>query len=510
MRRVWGAAVVVALVVGGACSSDDGESGDDRKDGQTAKAEEQRGKGVARPTVTGPITGGKYGVPFNPLPKRLADKYHYREDEYFVSGTATAYEPDGTWGLDGAWKAKPGTTADYTTRVVVRRPEDPKDFNGTVLVEWLNVTAGMDSDPDFGFTHDLLLHDGWAYVGVSAQKGGVEGGGGLQIDIPGFDPEPLKPWDPERYGELSHPGDQYSYDIYSQVAQAVRRPGQGKGKVDVLDGLHPKVLIAAGESQSAMRMATYVNAVHPMADIYDGFLVHSRGANGAQLSDNPVDNPVPEVAHIRADLDDPVLQFETETDLFLLDFAKAREDDTDRLRTWEVAGTAHADQTTIDYGVESGHTWNPDVDLDFSTTCGRLNEGPQGAVLRKGLDGLRTWIVDGTPPAKSPRIEVTATAVARDDHGNARRGTRTPAVDVPIATLTGERPPGDAIFCSLFGRTVPFDAATLRGLYPTHDDYVAKVQAAADEAVDAGFISTTDADAFVAAAEKSVVPTGSG
>ena len=49
-----------------------------------------------------------------------------------LSGTAKSYT------------ASP-TTADYTTRMLVRRPADPKKFNGTVIVEWNNVTAQHDS-----------------------------------------------------------------------------------------------------------------------------------------------------------------------------------------------------------------------------------------------------------------------------------------------------------------------------------------------------------------------------
>jgi hypothetical protein len=386
---------------------------------------------------------------------------------------------------------------------VVRRPRDPKKFHGTVLVEWLNVTAGMDSDPDFGFAHDLLLHDGWAYVGVSAQKVGIAGGSGLKIDIPGFDVQPLKQWDPERYKALTHPGDAYSYDIFSQVGAALRRP---TGRVSLLDGLHPRAIIAAGESQSAMRMTTYVNAVHPVADVYDGFLVHSRGNNGAPVSDAPGDDAIPPVAHIRTDLRDPVLQFETETDQFLLQFAQARQPDTRRLRTWEVAGTAHADRSTVDYGIESGRVWDPAAKIDFSGTCGRLNEGPQGAVLRQALADLRRWVVDGTAPPRSPRIELTATAVVRDARGNAKGGIRTPPLDAPIATLTGEPPAASSVFCSLFGQTTSFDKATLTRLYPDHATYVTKVKAAVDNAVAAGFVSKRDGSAFAAAAEKAAIP----
>ena len=46
----------------------------------------------------------------------------------------------------------------------------------------------------------------------------------------------------------------------------------------MLGGLQPKHVIAIGESQSAGRLVTYIDAVHPLVDVYDGFLVHSRMA----------------------------------------------------------------------------------------------------------------------------------------------------------------------------------------------------------------------------------------
>ena len=57
--------------------------------------------------------------------------------------------------------------------------------------------------------------------------------------------------------------------------------------IDPLGGLQLERLIAAGESQSAFRLVTYVNAIHPLADVYDGFLIHSRGGGGAPLSQAP-------------------------------------------------------------------------------------------------------------------------------------------------------------------------------------------------------------------------------
>ncbi len=493
------------LVLATSCSSGgDGGDGGDSGDSGEAAARTSRGDRVAAPTVTGPITGGQHGVPFNPVPVRLAEEFDYAEDEYFVEGEATAYLPDGTspWAAVGVGPATPAGSAPYTTRILVRRPTDAGAFNGTVLVEWLNVTAGMDADPNFGLGHRELLRSGYAWVGVSAQVGGIEGGGGLQIDIPGIEIEPLKPWDPERYGSLAHPGDDYSYDLFSQVAQVVRRPGA----LDPLEGLDVERVIAAGESQSAMRMVTYVNAVHPLADIYDGFLVHSRGGSAAGINEAAPD-AIPAVAHVRQDLDDPVLQFQTETDIFgILGFGPARQPDSDTLRTWEVAGTAHADQSTLDYAVESSREWNTTAEVDFSSLCGPINDGPQTYVLRAAIAALSDWVAGGDPPPEAPPIETDGEAVVRDEHGNAAGGIRTPAVDAPVSALTGDSDPGESIVCVLFGGVTPFDAETLASLYPTHRDYAEAVADAADAAVDAGFLLPADRDEIVDAADDAPVP----
>ena len=141
------------------------------------------------PTVTGPITGGRVGIPFSssPVPLRPAG---YTEQEYFLSGTATGYQEAGTWGSDGRWSVTPAEQAPYETRILVRRPADPARFNGTVVVEWLNVSSDVDLDPDYLYDNAELLREGYAWVGVSAQALGVDA---------------LKVIDPTRYGGLSHP-----------------------------------------------------------------------------------------------------------------------------------------------------------------------------------------------------------------------------------------------------------------------------------------------------------------
>jgi len=367
---------------------------------------------VPTPTVSGPITGP--GTPFVTPPTmfHLSD-FGYVEEEYFVSGTARAFTAAGALGTDGKWTAAPdGATADYVTRILVRRPTSAKAFNGTVIVEWLNVSGGLDAAPDWTFAHPLLKRDGYAWVGVSAQLVGVAGmNGPLGLNLS------LRAVNPARYGTLVHPGDSFSYDMFSQVAVALRSPGG----VAPLGDLHPKRLIADGESQSAFRMVTYVNAVHPTAKVFDGFLIHSRGSDGAPLSEDPQPSiPAPSPSSVRDDVDVPVLIFETETDLVALGFFSARQPDGGNVRVWEVAGTAHDDT----YGLSAGPgdkgkgaldtTYLAPVTSIFGVImCDKpINTGPQHYVLSAALRRLDQWVrkgrVRGGPHSPTPGASASA------------------------------------------------------------------------------------------------------
>ena len=513
-RHPLAATCALFLVVGAAlvgCSSSSG--GDASKQPTTTAATASSSGGLAdgrldavqaADQVTGPITGGDYGIPYLAMPAGWTDTYGYTEEEYFLSGTAAAYEVDGDLTADGRWDATRSTdTAPYTTRILVRRPADAADFNGTVVVEWLNVSAGRESDPDFGFLAKPLLADGYAYVGVSAQKVGVEPGGlGMEIpNVPAAALAPLKEWDPERYGDLSHPGDQYSYDIFSQAARTAVDPGKGSP----LGGLDVQHVIAVGESQSSFRLTSYVDAVQPLTGMFDGFLVHSRGTSAANLDADGTQKP-PAGVQIRTDNDVPVFQFETETDLDFLQFTQARQDDDDHLVTWELAGAAHVDQSTLDYAVEAGKQWAKGANVDFSTTCGRVNEGPQQPVVQAAFAALADWVVDGTAPPSSPRIETDAKdEIVRDADGIAKGGIRTPAVDAPTTILTGTNPSDQAI-CILFGSTTPMTQAQLDARYTDHADYVEQVTASAEQAVTDGFLSKGSAGEMIAAADDADVP----
>jgi len=459
---------------------------------------------VPSPTLEGPVTGGT-GEPFIAATTFDLATVDYMQTEYFVSGTASAYANVGPINSDGMWTLTAGGSAAYKTRILVYQPIRPGKFRGTVIVEWLNVSGGLDSAPDWILGHTELIRRGYAWVGVSAQHAGVEGGGGI-VGLPSMG---LKEVDPVRYASLTHPGDSFSYDIFSQVGQAVRQPAA----TNPLGDLRIRYVIAAGESQSAFRLVSYVNGIHPLHGLYDGYFIHSRSAGAAPISETPqpaVNAPTP--ALIRTDIDVPVLTFQTETDMDFLGFYNARQPDTDRIRLWEVAGTAHADTYTTTVGpTDLGDS--PDVANILITTdpvpglisCAQsINSGPQHFVLKAAVHALNRWVRTGRPPAFAPRLDVTAPPITiqRDEHGNALGGIRTPWVDAPIASHSGSGQTG-SLLCLLFGTTFALDDTTLDALYPTHREYVRAVRGSVREATRQRWIRRRDARLIRKAAEAS-------
>lgn len=411
----------------------------------------------------------------------------YEVREYVASGTATAHAP-GEAGLpnDGYWVLERTTSAAYRTRIVVRRPTDPAMASGTVIMEWLNVSGGVDADAEYMTLSEEITRRGHIWVGVSAQIIGVEGGNilvstGIQDERAGIG---LRGIDPERYGSLEHPGDGYAFDMFTQIARAIRRGGA------VLGGARARVLIAAGESQSAMALTTYYNGVQVEEGVFDGFFVHSRAGFPLPLvgPDEAADigggiftreRPV-----FRDDLDAPVMNIQTEGDTFsILSSWRVRQPDTDTFRLWEIAGTAHADR----------HLLGAAADMIDCTAP--INDGPAHLVAKAALRALDTWLRTGTPPPVAERIPLSDSAnnpvPLRDADGIALGGVRTPPVDVPVDALTGV-PVSSSIICLLLGSTVALPDPRIAELYSSRAEYEQLYEESAVATIAAGFVLEDD------------------
>jgi hypothetical protein len=333
---------------------------------------------------------------------------------------------------------------------------------------------------------------------VSAQLIGIEGGPVLVAAPGGADVagKGLKTIDPARYATLEHPGDGYSFDIFTQVGRAVWEGG-------VLGGSKPKFVIAAGESQSAIALTTYYNGVHPLVRAFDGFYVHSRGSMALPLvapgasADlvGAITNPLRPV--FRGDLTAPIVDVQAEGDVSgVLNSSLVRQPDSDYFRLWEVAGTAHADANLIGA-------------LSDSLNCGvSINRGPMHLVAKAAFRALDEWLRTGTVPVTAPRIEMASdagTAIARDADGIALGGIRTPPVDVPVDVLSGVAGPSPDLICLLMGSTTPLSDARLAELYPNRAAYQGKYATATDRTIQSGFVLEVDREALIGFSDPSRV-----
>jgi hypothetical protein len=437
-------------------------------------------------TFSGPVTVGYVVEPLSATPLDLAS-HGYVEQEFFAAGTAHAFRATSS-PSDGRWTVAPTTSATYRTRIIVRRPSDPARFSGTVVVEWLNESAG-ESSPEWDYLNPELMSAGDAYVGVSVQSIGIEGGNPLLGAIGGLDKGLVKQ-EPERYGSLHMPGDQYALDVFDQIGLGLRSTS-----VHVLGHLRPRHVVAVGESQSAFFLTTFADTLQPVSHTFDGLFIHSRAGSGAPIngSSTASANAGPPNLRIRTDLDVPVFMFETQTDLIELGYAAAQQPNTRYIRTWEVAGTSHVDSYLLGAGASILGCTTP------------INTGPQHVVVQAAFAAFVRWVVHHTPP-RSPepfRLRtIHPPTLALDRYGNVIGGVRTPAVDVPVSTLSGAAPAGTSVICSLFGSTTTFSPQTLDRLYGTKAAYVAMYTADLDRAIHMGYILPADRSSLLTQARQ--------
>jgi len=410
---------------------------------------------VPTPTITGPLAGDVPGTvpghnyPFFATHIVMAD-YGYVEQEFYMDGTATNFgNPNGTANASIVSTGNP-----YRTRMLVRRPVDPAKFNGTVIVEWFNVTNGWDLDVFWQEQMAYYIREGYVWIGVTAQNASVTNA-----------TTGLKVWSPTRYGtmNLNNSGtvgnDQLGYDVFSQAAQAVRKVPI------VLGGLTPQTVIGAGESQSAGRVHTYVNSIHILDPVYDGFIVaHGNGTT-------------------RPEVTVPFMRMLSEQETMSIPNIQA---DTSKVRTWAVAGSTHSEYYTM---ILRAPILLRDLNQQAFDTCATPARSRVTfyMAMNAATDALVKWIRTGVEPAHSPPQQVSGTPVrlTRDARGNSLGGIILPEMAVPVAKNAADA-------CGLGGSHVMFDTPTLNTLYPTQADYVSKVTNAANASVAAGFMLPYD------------------
>jgi len=453
---------------------------------------------IPNPTVIGPIPAtAKPGDPSHNYPFFATDmdiaSHGYIEEEYFLKGTANQYNTSPT--ADATIRS---TGNPYETRILVRRPLLAKNFNGTVIVDWMNVTNGFEYDTEWIRTFDYILRTGAIYVGAGVQRVGIFGSGTPNRG--------LKAWSPTRYADLdvtvggTITDDSLKYDILNQVFQALRQPVG----IDPLAGMRPKVLIATGDSQSASNLATYANSVHPLSPIVDVFVPTGNGSV------------------IRPDLTTKYWILNSDYDVIRTQ-AKNRRPDTDRFVSWEIAGASHTDYHNWQYGAPirtrefgPGYVYSPPgTSVCVLYARSRVH---YYLVIQAAFDHAVRWVTQGVQPPAAPPIEIADwnttpyVTAARDAYGIVKGGLRLADVDVPTALNGGwnvgilstndstcgqqlvsiqfQESTEQTVTLPVFNQT--FTLPALDELYKNHGSFVSQVTQVTNQNVKAGYLLKED------------------
>jgi len=466
------------------------------------------------PQVTGPLPVSATSYPFGAADHTLRPQdlstVGYLEEEYFVSGEANVYD----WPARGQLSVR---TADapYTTRVLIRRPANQADFSGNVVVEMLNPSNLFDLNIGWAISHEQMLRNGDAWVGVTAKPISVV---------------TLKQFDAERYGALSWrnplPLDHADncevtgrdtvrttenglvWDMYSQVAAWLRSAAPSNPFLYAGADSAAEKLYGWGFSQTGSFLYTYINAVHPDVvknnghSLFDGYIV--------AVSSRPA--PIHQCAP-RIDADDPrrpilnagvpVIHIMSQSDY--LSGINSRQPDSDepgnRFRHYEIAGSGHASPDELYWGpapddlIKAGREVPP-----LSCNEGPRSRFPNKLLFNAALAGLDQWVREGISPPKAQLIRVEDGQAILDEHGNVIGGVRSPYVDVPASTWNGNST-GES-FCRIAGHEIPFDNTTLTALYRSHNSYVEAVTSSVNELVAEGFIVKEDGAQVIQEAEQ--------
>jgi hypothetical protein len=468
--------------------------------------------------VDGPIPASAASHPFGAAdhtraPQDLA-KMGYVEEEYFLSGTANVYD----WPAAGpAVVRTPG--AQYTTRVLVRRPKDARRFSGNAVVEMLNPSNRMDLNIGWAISHREWVRRGDAWIGVTVKPISVVAM--KKFDAQRYAPlswaNPLPTSDPRNCAQA--PTGDSSRDTENGLAWdafrdtglwlrggSARNPFAKRGRSTV------EMVYAWGYSQTGGFLYTYINALHGLdvrsqgRPIFDAYLI---GVASGPMPINQCSERIgaDDPRRLPRNVGVPVIRIMTQSD-FLSGIAARRPDSDesqDRYRNYEIAGSAHATPDELLYGPKPEDIGRAGVvDPPLSCNEGPRSRFPNSLAFNAAYRNLDAWVRKGKAPPRVAPIEVANGKAVLDSHGNVQGGIRSPFVDVPTAAWTGSST--GASFCFIAGHEKPFDKSKLKALYPTHADYVRAVQRNVDMLVRGRTLLREDGAELVKEARRASIP----
>jgi hypothetical protein len=479
---------------------------------------------VPLPAVNGPIPVTSDSRPFwdrlGP-PLVALENAGYVDQEFFVSGLANVY----TWDQNNNPIVR-SANAPYATRIIVRRPANPNAFSGTVWVEPLNPTVGVDLDRMWQLQYQQILRDGDAYVGITIKPNALAA---LQM----FNPvryaslsmsNPLPPAEqtcgllPGQPGYNPNTSKLYenglAWDIISQVGALLK-----SNAPDNPLGAPASRVLGTGWSQTGGYAIRYFSTFGANAQMSSGANVYDGWLTGGATGPAPIHqcSSVPSAADPRNQIRPsgvPVISLRTQGDFF--SFANRRADGDapdDQYRLYELAGPSHDTATIFENFAPDADIIQAGVSPPNPAVCNyeHVTDFPYEYFFNAASVNLTLW-TEGVAPPYADRYEYGVGGpfppILLDEFGNARGGVRSPYLDVPIATYNAGAPfgPGVPFTCLVLGYKAPFSAELLRELYPSHGDYVSKFVASTNELVRQRLLLRVDAGEMRSQAAQTDVP----
>jgi hypothetical protein len=444
----------------------------------------------------------------------LLKEFDYVEEEFFLSGQANVYGPESPEPAQQvetsealSFAVKPlsrvcRSAAPYKTRALLIRSRDPGRFSGVVHAVPFHNLGGR------SLVERHLLRRGDAWVGVEVCDGTRFG----PEETPSGGIANLHRFNSQRYGELlitggelaewglltpgalgqvfklglnfgrTGPGHQVflqelsrSYaqgpDIFFDVVRGLRSGGE-----TVLPGCVVRHVYTSGASGGSMILQPLIEYHHDSNLLADGRPL----INGYLIRVGVVPANRPHGAVL------VIFQSEAEA-LTSVGHGWDLPDDTDdpRFRYYELPGTGHM----ISASPQDNHLSDQlppgieglsarDVSTEFQP-YDKYNEPIVWAVW----EAMYRWVEDGVPMPRMARITRDPTSpdgIARDDHGNAQGGLRTPWVDVPDARYIARISDGNPLRAGMKA----FTDEEMGALYGTRQEYERRVMVKLDEMVD--------------------------
>jgi hypothetical protein len=423
------------------------------------------------------------------------DAHGYVEEEFLLEGTASVWHHSEA----SAVSVPRSVDVPFRTRVLVLRPRDSARASGFVQLEPLH--PDLDSALIWNAVHPWLLREGHAWVGVTAF---ARLAAQLRDEL-----------DPARYASLDIPEEGQHFEI---VAEAVRALLAGE-----FGPVAARQIVMGGMSATGSFCRVFLQeGFHDRLDdgagrrLVDGYLIgiSSGGAGAAgypRLSDDDVELAADDPRRVVTGHGAVVVELlsETESETHAAVTREDSDDPGDRYRLLQIAGTAHIEArlsvlTNLQQFEESGGR-RPVFAVVEPRSDARFDLYARGA-----LAAIRSWIVDGVPAPRGPRLLVKAGAeeLERDADGIAIGGIRPPWVEVPTAvyaphgTASGEsEPPPEwmpfsrpEMLARLVGTMRRLPLADLRQRYGSRADYLHRFAAAARRQLEERLLLAEDVD----------------